>query len=109
VNLAGRVNFFSKMAFGKYLRVWRVLTKRFGICRRVWRVLNFSDKGHFGECDYSINMPNLPNLEKTLFCQHFGTFFLKNGIWRMSACLASPCKTVWQMLAILASPCKTVW
>ncbi len=33
--------------------------------------------------------------------------FLKNGLWQMSASLASPCKTGWRMLASLASPRNT--
>ena len=37
-NVARRVTFFSKMAFGECLRVWRVLGKWFGKCWRVWRV-----------------------------------------------------------------------
>ncbi len=37
-NLASRVTFFSKMAFGKCRRVWRVRAKQVGKCRRVWRV-----------------------------------------------------------------------
>jgi hypothetical protein len=32
--------------------------------------------------------------------------FLKNGIWQMSASLASPRKMVWRMLANLAGPRK---
>jgi hypothetical protein len=66
-NLARRVTFFQNMAFGKYRLVWRVLAKRlgkcqqvwrniskwFGKCRRVWRVSHISEKGHFGECEYS--------------------------------------------------------
>jgi hypothetical protein len=35
--------------------------------------------------------------------------FLKNGLWRMSASLASPSKTGWQMSASLASPSNTAW
>jgi hypothetical protein len=38
-NLARRVTFFSKMAFGECWRVWRVLATRLGKCWRVWRVL----------------------------------------------------------------------
>jgi hypothetical protein len=41
-NLARRVTFFSKMAFGE--------------CRRVCRVPKISGKGHFGECEYSLNL-----------------------------------------------------
>ena len=35
--------------------------------------------------------------------------FLKNGIWRMSAGLASPPNTAWRMSASLASPRKSAW
>ena len=35
--------------------------------------------------------------------------FFKNGIWQMSASLASPRKMVWRMSTSLASPRKTVW
>ncbi len=38
-NLARRVTFFSKMAFGDCRQVRRVLAKQFGECWRVWRVL----------------------------------------------------------------------
>jgi hypothetical protein len=34
-NLAWRDTFFSKMAFDKYQRVWRVLAKLLGECRQV--------------------------------------------------------------------------
>jgi hypothetical protein len=37
------------------------------------------------------------------------TFFFKNGIWRMSASLASPSKTGWRMSASLVSPSKPGW
>jgi hypothetical protein len=37
-NVARRVTFFSKMAFGKCRRVWQVLSKWFGECWRVWQV-----------------------------------------------------------------------
>jgi len=45
-NLARRVTFFSKMAFGKCRRVWRVLATRLGECQRVWQVL----ATRLGEC-----------------------------------------------------------
>ncbi len=113
VNLAGRVKFFSKMAFGKYLWVWQVLTKRFGICRRVWRVLNFSDKGHFGECDYLINMPNLPNLEKNVILSAFWHLFPSKmafgkcrRVWRV---LAKRFGKFWQFWQVLAKRCGECW
>jgi hypothetical protein len=37
-NLSRQVTFFSKIAFGKCRRVWRVRATRLGECRRVWRV-----------------------------------------------------------------------
>jgi hypothetical protein len=35
--------------------------------------------------------------------------FFKNGLWQMSASLASPSKTGWRMSASLASPSKPGW
>jgi hypothetical protein len=46
VNVARRVTFFSKMAFGECRRVWRVLSKWFDECWRVWRVRTT----RLGEC-----------------------------------------------------------
>ncbi len=76
-NLARRVTFFSKMAFGECWRVWRVRAKQVGECRqvwqvranqvgecrRVWRVRHISEKGHFGE--YS-NLPKMANFWRVL-------------------------------------------
>jgi hypothetical protein len=84
-NVTRRVTFFSKMAFGEYRRVWRVLGKWFGECwrvwrvratrlgesrrvwrvratplgecRRVWRVSHISENGRFGEYSNSLNSP----------------------------------------------------
>jgi hypothetical protein len=55
------VPFFLKMAFGKCWRVLakllgdyrQVLAKLFGKCRRVSHI---SEKGHFGDCEYSPKM-----------------------------------------------------
>ena len=35
--------------------------------------------------------------------------FLKNGLWKMLASLASPRNTAWRMSASLASPRKSAW
>jgi hypothetical protein len=44
-------------------------------------------------------------------CQCVGAshIFLKNGLWRVSASLASPRNTAWRMSASLASPRDTAW
>ena len=59
-NLARRVTFFSKIAFGKCRRVWRVLAKQVGEYWGVWRVLSkhdgkFGESGIFGQYSHSLN------------------------------------------------------
>ncbi len=93
-NLARRVTFFSKMAFGECRRVWRVRSKqvgecqgvwwvratRLGKCQQVWRVLtkqvgecrrvwHIYKKGHFGK--YS-NLPKMANFRRVLEFAKFG-------------------------------------
>ncbi len=127
--ILAQVTFFSKMAFGKCRRVWRVLAKWFGECRQVWWVLaklfgacwrvwwfsHISQKGYFGKFNYLLNLLSLPNLENTLFCHHFGTVFPQK--WRLanvgesgeylSNCLANVCITgdslIFPKKAILAN------
>ncbi len=57
-NLARRVTFFSKMAFGKFPRVWRVLPKP---------LANF---GEFGESEQN-RLANLANLANLASPAHF--------------------------------------
>ncbi len=42
-------------------------------------------------------------------CIEASHIFFKNGLWRMSASLASPSKLGWRMSASLASPSKPGW
>ncbi len=57
-NLARKVTFFQKLAFGECRQVWRVLAKRLGECRVVWGVSHISEKHHFCKCVY------LPKVQK---------------------------------------------
>ncbi len=42
-------------------------------------------------------------------CVEASHIFLKNGLWQMSASLASPRNMAWRMLASLVSPRKSAW
>ncbi len=42
-------------------------------------------------------------------CVKASNIFLKNGLWQMSASLASPRNMAWRMSASLASPRKSAW
>jgi hypothetical protein len=98
--MSRRVTFFSKMAFGKCLQVWRVRANQVGECRRVWRVL----AKPLNECWHK--------KDRLFYAQITYFICIKRSILHS---LNSPnsCKTclsqVWQILAKWFGECQRVW
>ncbi len=94
------------MAFDKCRRVRRVIVQLLGECWWVWRVLKFLVFGHFVWARHA----KFVKLWKKRYSVTFWVlFFSLDGLWPMSASLASSCQTACHMLANLVSTCQTAW
>ena len=73
-NLLRRVTFFSKMAFGECLGVWRVRATQLGECRRVWLVR----ATRLGECrqvwQVTTSTRNVPKTRPRVLARVLATF-----------------------------------
>jgi hypothetical protein len=136
-NVARRVTFFSKMAFGECRQVWRVRAKQVGKCRQVWRVRATrlgecplvwrelakpldecwlkQDRSFYAQITYficikrsSLHSLKLPN-SPNLLNLHKTCQTCLLQVWRVLAKWFGECRRVWRVRATWLGECRQVW